>query len=97
MRIADIQNIINDGGGDSRVLGFIFNNISKKVFKRDEFVFEEVFLIIGAENTEVIKMEEEDNKGNVYYVYKPVDTLESIIMVPEPTVIDIIEKRYIFA
>jgi len=96
MRLGDARNIINHGGGDNRLLAIIFDNIAKRWFKTGEFVFDQVFLTLG-DDTEVVRMEEEDTKGNKYFVYKHVENIQAILMVPEPEDNERIEKRFIMS
>jgi len=96
MTLTDVRNIINNAGGDSVVLGFIFDNISKKLYEKGEFVFENAFIDFG-NGSEVIKMGEKDQKGIEYFVYKHVETIQAVLTVNDSEDINRIDRRYTFA
>jgi len=78
--------------GEDKIAGFSFNNsgrvmfTSSKSFSLDGNVTDDGYLKIG----------DSDTDGNIYYMYKPIATIESIIVVDDALARDKLNLRYIF-
>jgi hypothetical protein len=91
MDIDLLKKVIALIGGEDKVAGFILNNSARKIFRKGEFHYTECVDELNG----VLIFKEHDPKGNNYTVYKPLFTIEAVIGVSSPDVLDALDQRYI--
>lgn len=80
--------------GIENVLGFIFDNSGRKLFKKGELT--NITDIMPTDLPEgVMRFKEKDGRGNEYYVYKHINTLFTILTVDDPNTMNLIDPRFI--
>ena len=77
--------------GEDKIVGFIFNNSARRLFTTtDPFTLDSCVSTNG-----LLKFTERDSGGITYYVYKPLATIEAILVVNDSLDRDRINLRYI--
>jgi hypothetical protein len=91
MNLDLLNKIIAMIGGEDKVAAFIFNNSARKCFRKDEFKLADHLDAVN----ELLIFEEEDVRGNKFKVYKPIYTIEAVLGVDDPAILDLLDQRYI--
>lgn len=81
-----------DQVGDNRIVGFIMDN-SSRVYYRDTMLFDRNKHLDM--DTECIKITDIDIDDNVYICYKPIATIQSVLVSDVPGEISKYNTRYI--
>lgn len=76
MTISAFKAIVEANGGEGKVLVLSFDNVSRQTFVAPHEAYSHADYL--DEENECFKFTSSDIKGNILYVYKPVETLQGI-------------------
>jgi hypothetical protein len=90
MDLATLQKIITHAGGESKILGLIFDNSTRKLFfngfKLSDYLMPD---------SEIMHFSEKDMFGNPYHVYKCIECLQAVITAEANTDLVTLDTRLI--
>lgn len=81
-----------DKVGDNRIIGFIMDNASRVYYRNNMLFNRKVHLDM---ETECIKVIDVDNNDNEYICYKPISTIQSVLVSDVAGEISKYNTRYI--